>query len=97
LEIEDRYFLPSGQFESESEKKGWVKIADYYPEEAKLSAYQFIDFPIDSKYENIRYIRYRCKKTWSWGGETGEWVYSMATEMWFWGKTKTMKYVETKK
>ncbi len=93
LEITDKYDTPAGQFEAESLEKGWVKIADYWPEESKLAAYQFIDFPIDSQYENIRYLRYRIVEGWKNGG-VGAGVYGMATEMWFWGKTTKLLYLE---
>lgn len=94
LEITDKYDTPEGQFETESLSKGWVKICDYWPEEAKLSAFQFIDFPIDSQYENIRYLRYRIVEGWKNGGK-GAGVYSMATEMWFWGKTTKLLYLDS--
>ena len=93
LEITDKYDTPAGQFEEQSLAKGWVKICDYWPEEAKLSAYQFIDFPISSEYENLRYLRYRIVEGWKNGG-VGAGVYGMATEMWFWGKTTKLLYLE---
>lgn len=93
LEITDKYDTPAGQFESESLAKGWVKIADYWPEEEKLASYKFIDFPIDSKYENLRYLRYRIVEGWKNGG-VGAGVYGMATEIWLWGKTTKLLYLE---
>ena len=93
LEITDKYDTPAGQFEEQSLAKGWVKICDYWPEQEKLSAYKFIDFPIDSEYENLRYLRYRIVEGWKNGG-VGANVYGMATEMWFWGKTTKLLYLE---
>lgn len=93
LEVVDKYDTPVGQFESESLEKGWIKVADYWPEESKLAAFQFIDFPIDSQYENIRYLRYRCVEGWKNAG-VGADMYSMATELWLWGKTTKLLYLE---